>query len=193
MDPLLPLTIAAIGIAALAPFRSRWGVCSILGASLVLMLLMLVTQTILWDNHPYSPNGRILSDAAVASFHGRALARTEVGNEAELAVDTLPGRVLKGHLRGIVSATASASPGSVEQEVFALIDLQPGSDADLLVGARAQVVVYTRNWRYVGVVRRLLLRMHSWQNYLVLHSNRHFTEARDWGTDPQRCPPAYRR
>jgi|GEM_PF-2307459 len=182
MDPLLPLTIAAVGIAVLARFRSRLDTCSILGASLALVLLMFVAQVILRDNHPYTPNARILSDTAVAIFHKRALTRTEVGNEVELAVDTLPGRVLKGSLREIVGPTrASARAGSRElsEEVFALIDLQPSSDGELLAGARAQVAIYTRHWRYFGVVRRVLLRMHSWQNYLVLHSSRYFTEASD--------------
>ena len=187
MDPLLPLTIAAVGVAVLARFSSRLDTCSILGASLALVLLTLVTHVILRDNHPYTPEARILSDAAIAIFHERALARTEVGNEVELVVDTLPGRVLKGHLREIVSATqVPAGAGSVklDEEVFALIDLQPSSDADLLAGTRAQVAVYTRHWRYFGVVRRVLLRMHSWQNYLVLHSSRYFAADRIRGTDP---------
>ena len=188
MDPLLPLTIAAVGVAVLARFSSRLDTCTILGASLALVLLTLVTHVILRDNHPYTPEARILSDAAIAIFHERALARTEVGNEVELVVDTLPGRVLKGHLREIVSADPSMLSGvgsvKLDEEVFALIDLQPSSDADLLAGTRAQVAVYTRHWRYFGVVRRVLLRMHSWQNYLVLHSSRYFASDRIVGMDP---------
>jgi hypothetical protein len=182
MDPLLPLTIAAVGIAVLARFCSLLDTCSILGANLALVLIMLVTHVILRDNHPYTSNARILSDNVIAGFHERALARTEIGDEVELAVDNLPGRVLKGYLREILSATqVSARTGSVErsEDVFALIDLQPSSDGELLAGARAQVAVYTRHWRYFGFVRRVLLRMHSWQNYLVLHSSRYFTEVRD--------------
>ena len=72
----------------------------------------------------------------------------------------------------------------LDEEVFALIDLQPSSDADLLAGTRAQVAVYTRHWSYFGVVRRVLLRMHSWQNYLVLHSSRYFASDRIVGMDP---------
>ena len=105
MDPLLPLTIAAVGVAVLARFSSRLDTRLILGASLALVLLTLVTHVILRDNHPYTPEARILSDAAIAIFHERALVRTEVGNEVELVVDTLPGRVLTGYLREIVSAT----------------------------------------------------------------------------------------
>ena len=195
MDPLLPLTIAAVGIAVLTRFRSRLDTCSILGASLALLLLMFVAHVILRDNHPYTPNARILSDTAVAIFHERALTRTEVGDEVELAVDVLPGRVLKGYLREIVSATqASARAGSGEfsEEVFAFIDLQPSSDGDLLAGARAQVAVYTRHWRYFGVFRRVLLRMHSWQNYLVLHSNRYFLRPAIRGTDTPALSPIRR-
>ena len=184
MDPLLPLTAAAVGIAVLAQLRSRLDTCSILGASLALVLITLVTHVILRDNHPYTSNARILSGNAIAGFHERALARTEIGNEVEIAVDTLPGRVLKGYLREILSATqASARTGASErsEEMFALIDLQPSSDGELIAGAAAQVAVYTRHWRYFGVVRRVLLRMHSWQNYLVLHSSRYFTKVRDLG------------
>jgi hypothetical protein len=67
--------------------------------SLALVLLMLVTHVILRDNHPFTANARILSNIAVAIFHERALMRTEVGNEVELAANTLPGRVRKGYLR----------------------------------------------------------------------------------------------
>ena len=187
MDPLLPLTIASVGVAVLARFSSQLDKCSILGASVALVLLTLVTQVILRDNHPYTPKARILSDAAIAVFHERALARAEVGNEVELVVDTLPGRVLKGYLREIASADQASSIaglGDITEEVLALIDLQSTSDADLLAGTRAQVAVYTRHWRYFGVVRRVLIRMHSWQNYLVLHSSRYFTSDRIVGMDP---------
>jgi hypothetical protein len=182
MDPLLPLTIAAVGIAVLARYRSRLDRCSILGGSLALALLTLITHVILRDNHPYTPDARILSDIAVAIFHESALARTAIGNEVELAVDTLPGRVLKGSLREIVSAaqaSAKTDSGEPSKEVLALIDLQLSSYGAAFAGARAQVAVYTRHWHYFGIVRRVLLRMHSWQNYLVLHSSRYFAQFRD--------------
>ena len=40
MDPLLPLTLASVGIAVLGWFRSRLDACSILGASLASALLL---------------------------------------------------------------------------------------------------------------------------------------------------------
>ncbi len=37
----------------------------------------------------------------------------------------------------------------------------------LPAGATAQVAVYTEHWRSVAVIRRILLRMRAWMNYVI--------------------------
>ena len=42
------------------------------------------------------------------------------------------------------------------------------SEFELPTGSRAQIAVYSDHWTHVAVMRRILLRMSSWQNYLYL-------------------------
>jgi len=35
-------------------------------------------------------------------------------------------------------------------------------------GAAAQVAIYTEHWHHVSPIRKILLRMRSWQNYIFL-------------------------
>jgi hypothetical protein len=42
------------------------------------------------------------------------------------------------------------------------------SEFQLPTGTRAQVAVYSDHWVHLAVMRRILLRMTSWQNYLYL-------------------------
>jgi len=42
------------------------------------------------------------------------------------------------------------------------------SEFNLPTGSRAQVAVYSDHWTHVAIMRRILLRMSSWQNYLYL-------------------------
>ena len=42
------------------------------------------------------------------------------------------------------------------------------SEYNLPAGTRAQVAVYSDHWHHVAIMRKILLRMSSWQNYLYL-------------------------
>ena len=39
------------------------------------------------------------------------------------------------------------------------------------VGAAAQVAIYTQYWHHVSLLRKILLRMRSWQNYVFLEGH----------------------
>jgi len=38
-------------------------------------------------------------------------------------------------------------------------------------GAAAQVALYTPYWHHFAIIRRILLRMRSWQNYVFLEGH----------------------
>jgi len=38
-------------------------------------------------------------------------------------------------------------------------------------GAAAQVALYTPHWHHFAIIRRILLRMRSWQNYIFLEGH----------------------
>lgn len=114
-------------------------------------------------------------------FRQNSLLRLEVGNEAEVAFDGIPGMVFTGEVQmitpvlaeGQVQATgnlinvqAISRPGripvliNITDERFAeYADRVPG-------GSYAQTAIYSQHLHHVAIMRKILLRMASWMNYL---------------------------
>jgi multidrug resistance efflux pump len=114
VDPLLGLTIAAMCIAGFAGFRSTISERTMIGASLGVLLLTAATYFILGVYHPYTANAYIDSFATtVAIFPEHALTEAKIGDEVEIAIDLLPGRVEPRRLhRRLVGLCQAASAGS---------------------------------------------------------------------------------
>ena len=116
----------------------------------------------------------------IAMFRQNAAMRLRAGYEAELIFDALPGRTFAGRVtdvlpaigEGQVQATGAlfgtdlfATTGLVPVRVEVLDDL---TAFDLPLGASAQVAVYSDRMHHVALIRRILLRMKSWRNFLYL-------------------------
>lgn len=113
-----------------------------------------------------------------AAFQQNALQRVRAGDEAEIAFDALPGRIVKGRVRTVIDAVAQGqvSPSgeliAPEQRqgpgrAIALIDIEEDlSGYQVPAGAAAQVALYTEHWHHFAIIRRILLRMKSWMNYV---------------------------
>ena len=118
-----------------------------------------------------------------AAFQQNALQRVKAGDEAEVAFDGVPGRVFKARVRELVDAIAAGQlqPTGILQDVgarpeggraLATIELEEDvSGYQLPAGAAAEVAIYTEHWRHVALLRRILLRMRSWQNYIFLEGH----------------------
>jgi multidrug resistance efflux pump len=118
-----------------------------------------------------------------AAFQQNSLQRVRVGDEAEVAFDAIPGRVFKGRVRTVLDAIAAgqiqASGALVDYgarteggRALAVIDLdEDTSPYQLPVGAAAQVAIYTQYWHHVSLLRKILLRMRSWENYLFVEGH----------------------
>jgi multidrug resistance efflux pump len=118
-----------------------------------------------------------------AAFQQNSLQRVRVGDEAEVAFDAVPGRVFKGRVRTVLDAIAAgqiqASGALVDYgarteggRALAVIDLdEDTSPYQLPVGAAAQVAIYTQYWHHVSLLRKILLRMRSWENYLFVEGH----------------------
>jgi multidrug resistance efflux pump len=115
--------------------------------------------------------------ALLANFQQNALQRVNSGDEAEVAFDAVPGRVFKGQVRIVQDAIASGqmqATGTLmdfgEQtnaRATAVIDLKEDvSGYQIPVGAGAQVAVYTEHVHDLSLLRKILLRMKSWENFL---------------------------
>lgn len=116
----------------------------------------------------------------VAAFRQNSALRLRAGYEAEIVFPSIPGRVFKGEIKQVLPAIGDSqvstsgnlvgtdtlrSYGRVPVEIEILDDL---AEYELPSGSRAQVAVYSEHWHHLAVMRRILLRMSSWQNYLYL-------------------------
>ena len=117
-----------------------------------------------------------------AAFQQNALQRVSSGDEAEVAFDAVPGRVFKGEVRLVLDAIASGqlqATGTLADygaetsgRALAIIDVKEDlSGYQIPVGAAAQVAVYTEHWHELSLLRKILLRMRSWENYIFMEGH----------------------
>jgi multidrug resistance efflux pump len=121
--------------------------------------------------------------ALTAGFQQNALQRVRPGDEAEVAFDGIPGRIFKAKVRQVLDAiaTGQVQAGGILQDMgerplggraVAIIDLEEDASAyNLPGGSAAQVAVYTPYWHHFAIIRRILLRMRGWQNYVFIEGH----------------------
>jgi multidrug resistance efflux pump len=118
-----------------------------------------------------------------AAFQQNSLQRVRAGDEAEVAFDGVPGRVFKAKVRIVLDAIAAgqiqASGALVDYgarteggRALAILDLEEDlSPYQIPLGAAAQVAIYTKYWHHVALLRKILLRMRSWENYVFIEGH----------------------
>ena len=117
----------------------------------------------------------------VGAFRQQSLLRLQPGNEAEVTFTSLPGQVFTGKLVEVLPTIAEAQLSAGQQlvggeafrrmdnEALAIIELEPNESVDALpMGVSAQAAVYSEHLHHVAIIRRILLRMMSWQHYLYV-------------------------
>ena len=117
----------------------------------------------------------------IALFNQNELHQVESGNEVEFTLDTLPGKVIKGQVDSIIWAQGQgqiAPSGMVPVTGFAV--QTPGryavkfdiAERDrkifLAAGAAGQAAIYTDHMAGIHILRKVLIRVSSYMNYLVL-------------------------
>jgi multidrug resistance efflux pump len=125
------------------------------------------------------PRDRMLA----AAFQQNSLQRVKAGDDAEIAFAAVPGRVFRGKVGVVLDAIAAgqfqatgvlqdfgAEPRSdrAAAEIEILDDI---SGYQIPLGSSAQVAVLTEHWHHVALLRRILLRMRSWENYIFLEGH----------------------
>ena len=118
-----------------------------------------------------------------AAFQQNALQRINVGDTAEVAFDAIPGQIFSGRVGDIIDVVSQgqlqptgelldpesrAGPGRALAEIRITDDLTP---YHLPGGSVAQVAVYTDHWPEFGLLRKILLRMKSWENYIFMEGH----------------------
>jgi RND family efflux transporter MFP subunit len=117
--------------------------------------------------------------AYVGWFWQNSMQRLAVGDEAEVVIDGVPGKIFKGKVTAVVPAIAA---GNVQANL-GLLDqttaVRPGrlpvvisitdpewAKYQVIAGSSGQAAVYTHYFHHVSVMRKILLRMASWMNYV---------------------------
>ena len=117
----------------------------------------------------------------VALFNQNELHQVAPGNEAEFALKTLPGRVIKAQVDSVVWAQGQGQlPASGTIPMSGFMALPPGrfavkfdiADRDkalfLAAGAAGDAAIYTEHLAAVHIIRKVILRVGSYLNYLIL-------------------------
>ncbi|MGZ9899120.1 HlyD family secretion protein [Shewanella gaetbuli] len=112
------------------------------------------------------------------AFWQNSLLRLKEGDEAEVIVDAIPGVVFKGKVAKILPAMAEGEiqfSGNLQSSnklfqrgrVLVLIDVEDHELlAQLPAGVAGQAAIYTEHFSHVAIMRKVLLRMQGWLNYL---------------------------
>jgi multidrug resistance efflux pump len=114
----------------------------------------------------------------LGGFQQNPLQNIQPGFKAEVIFIALPGKVFTATVDGIsdimgqgqllpddklISVNGVTPPGRVLVRINVEDDL---SEYQLPVGAKAYIAVYSETWAPVAIVRKVILRIMSWENYL---------------------------
>lgn len=117
----------------------------------------------------------------VAWFRQNYLLRLVVGSEAEVAFDSIPGKVFSGEVGMVLPALAEGQVQATGNLVSPQMAPRPGRVPVLINitdpeyakysalipgGSFAQAAVYSEHFHHVAIMRKILLRMSAWMNYI---------------------------
>jgi hypothetical protein len=117
----------------------------------------------------------------VAWFHQNNLLRLNDGSEVEVIFDSIPGKVFSGKLGKLLPVPVenrgqdhSFDPSTMASRIPVLINITDsrysGYASKLPAGSRASTAIYGEQLQELALVRKTLLRMSAWMNYLTLPS-----------------------
>ncbi|MDH3762204.1 MAG: hypothetical protein OEU50_14575 [Gammaproteobacteria bacterium] len=114
----------------------------------------------------------------VAWFHQNNLLRFNDGSEVEVTFDSIPGKVFSGKLGTVLPMPVdnrgqdhSFDPSTMASRIPVLINITDarysGYASQLPNGSRASTAIYGQQLQELALVRKTLLRMSAWMNYLT--------------------------
>jgi multidrug resistance efflux pump len=119
----------------------------------------------------------------IATFPQNVISMIEPGLEAELAFKAYPGRIFKAKVSRIApiipegqfvasGQLQSVTPGTAPGHIPVVFEVGEDVTAlDLPAGSQASVAVYTHYIHAMAIVRKIILRIKSWENYVFFLSN----------------------
>jgi multidrug resistance efflux pump len=117
----------------------------------------------------------------LALFDQNELHEVEAGDEAEIALETYPGRIIKATVNSIVWAQGQGQiPMSQTLPQTGARPMPPGrfavkldiaprdQDLFLAAGAVGHGAIYTQHGKHIQILRKVILRVGSYMNWLIL-------------------------
>ncbi len=115
-----------------------------------------------------------------ALFSQNELHQVIPGNEAEITLDTYPGRIVKAHVESVIWAQAQGQVDASGNLPTTTVAAPPGrfpvklvvaeKDSSLFVaaGARGSAAIYTEHVALIHLIRKVLLRTASYLDYIII-------------------------
>src|SRR5262249_50435675 len=117
-----------------------------------------------------------------ALYGQNELHQVEPHNEAEITLDTYPGRVIKAHVDSVIWAQSQGqieASGELPRTALPFVPPPGRFPAKLLVakhdqtlflaaGARGSAAIYTEHLKMVHIIRKVLLRVASYLDYIII-------------------------
>jgi len=115
-----------------------------------------------------------------ALFGQNELHQVEPHNEAEITLDTYPGRIIKAHVDSVIWAQGQGqvdASGDLPRTTFVpppgrfpvkLVVADKDKDVFLAAGARGAAAIYTEHLAIIHIIRKVLLRVQSYFDYVII-------------------------
>jgi multidrug resistance efflux pump len=117
----------------------------------------------------------------LALFGQNELHQVERGNEAELALETYPGRIIKARVDSIIWAQGQGqlpltgtlpqtgpTPQPVGRFAVKLALADPDENVFLAAGARGTGAIYTHHLEMIHIIRKVILRVSAYLNWIII-------------------------
>jgi multidrug resistance efflux pump len=113
-----------------------------------------------------------------AAFLQNSAQRIEQGSEAEFILTAVPGRFFKAKVSAVGAFIPQGQlqpsgnlidPEQIKGEGRILVVIEPEEDMSkylVVPGSTAQVAIYTEHFKHLDIIRKVLLRMKSWMNFI---------------------------
>ncbi|HEY6360061.1 MAG TPA: biotin/lipoyl-binding protein [Vicinamibacterales bacterium] len=115
-----------------------------------------------------------------ALFNQNELHQIQPGNEAEITLDTYPGRIVKAHVDSVIWAQGQGqmdASGDLPKTTFVappgrfpvkLVVAEQDQALFLAAGARGAAAIYTEHLTLIHLIRKVLLRTASYLDYIII-------------------------
>jgi multidrug resistance efflux pump len=115
-----------------------------------------------------------------ALFNQNELHQVAPGNEAEITLDTYPGRIVKAHVDSVIWAQGQGqmdASGDLPKTTFTappgrfpvkLVVSEQDKALFLAAGARGSAAIYTEHLSLIHLIRKVLLRTTSYLDYIII-------------------------